>query len=56
MLLGQRVEGICNYSGCLHGGEGGRDVNRAQGCIQSGSKSGMRAGTCMTTAEQSKKH
>ena len=35
---GQRLEHICNYSGCLHGGERDRDANRAQGCTQSASK------------------
>ena len=34
MLSGQRLESICNYSSCLHGEEGDRDVNMTQGCIQ----------------------
>jgi len=36
--------------------KGDGDVNRAQGHIQSASKSGMRAGMHTTTVEQSKKH
>jgi len=43
-LLGQRPEGICNYSSCLHGGRGDRDGEQGTGCIQSASESGMRAG------------
>jgi len=56
MLSGQRLEGICNYGGCLHGGEGDEDVNTAQGRIQLASELVMRAGTHITTAEQSEKH
>jgi len=52
MLLGWRLEGICNYGSCPHGGGRDGDVNRAHGCIQLASKLGMRAGTCITTAEQ----
>ena len=56
MLSGWMLEGICNYSGCPHWGEGDRDVNRAQGHIQSASESGMSIEMCRTTAEQSEKH
>ena len=38
------------------GGGGDGDVNRAQGHIQSASKSGMRIGTHRTPVEQSEKH
>jgi len=38
------------------GGEGGRDVNRSQGHIQSASELGMRTGMHLTTADQSEKH
>ena len=48
MLLGWRLEGICNYGGCPHG-EGDGDVNRTQGCIELVSESGMGVGTCTTT-------
>jgi len=56
MLLGQRPESICNNSSCLNGVEGDRDVNKAHEYIQSASESGMWAGTCITTVEQSEKH
>jgi len=57
MLLGWRLESICNYGGCLHGVEGDGDVNRRLRCIQTVSKLGMRAGMCTTpTAEQSKEY
>ena len=56
MPSGWMLESICNYSGCLHGGKGDGDANRTQGCIQSAAKPGMRAGTCTTTVEQSKKN
>jgi len=56
MLLGQRLEDICNYGGCPQRGGRDMDANREQGHIQSASKSGMRAGMYMSTAEQSKKH
>jgi len=49
MLLGQRMESIWNYSGCPHGEEGDRDVNRPQGNIQSVSELGMRAGMHTTS-------
>jgi len=39
MLSGQRLEGICNYGSCPHGGGIDGDANRAQGCIQSASES-----------------
>ena len=45
-----------SISNCLHGGERDGDSNRAQGDIQLASKSGMRAGLCMTAAEKSKKY
>ena len=59
MLSGWGLEGICNLGSCLHGGEGDGDegdgdANRAH--IQSASKLGMRAGTIMGTAEQSKRY
>src|SRR5882724_8092391 len=44
MLLGWRLESICKYGSCLHGGEGDRNANRAQGHIQSASESAMKAG------------
>jgi len=56
MLLGQRLESICNYGGFLHGGGRDEDANRAQGHIQLAFESGMRAGMHMSTVEQSKKH
>ena len=46
---GQRVS---VYGGCPHGGKGGGDANRAQGCIQSASESGSRTGTHVGTVEQ----
>jgi len=55
MLLGLRLENICNYLGCLHGGRGDGDVKMEQGHIKSASESRMRAGMHMTTVEQSKK-
>ena len=36
--------------------KGAGDANRVQGCIQLVSESGMRIGTHMITAQQSKKH
>src|SRR5882724_1542513 len=35
MLLGWRLEGICNYGSCLHGGGRDGDANRAQMLSQS---------------------
>ena len=51
-LSGQSPESICNYGGSPHGGGGDGDVNKAQGCIQSASKLGLRPGMCAETAEQ----
>ena len=45
-----------SVTSCLHWGEGDRDMNRAQGCIQLTSELGMRTGMCRTTVEQSKKY
>jgi len=51
-LLKWGLGGICNYGGCLHGGGGDRNVNKAQGHIQLASKSGSRPGMCVDTVEQ----
>jgi len=55
-LLGYGPGGICDYGGCLHGGEGDGHANRAQGCIQMASESGLRTGMHVGTVEQSEKH
>ena len=51
-LSGQSPGGTCNYGSCLHGGEGDGDVNKAWGCIQLASKSGLRTGMHADTVEQ----
>ena len=40
----------------VHMGEGDRDVNREQGCIQSASESGLRTGMHVGTVEQLEEH
>jgi len=42
MLLGWRLESICNYGSCLHGEGGDGDANWIQGHIQLASEVGMR--------------
>src|SRR5882724_7009406 len=53
MLSERRLKSICYWGGYPHGGEGDRDANRIQGCIQSASELGLRTGMHTGTAEQS---